>query len=217
MYFSGHYSFNEYQQFPSRPQKRLVDPPIVDLDEEPPIVDLDDSFDNFHVGSTSEEVVSGDIAPEEEEEEGHDSFDDFESVPAQPPSKNTLASLQKSDSEIALNQQRHDMHGRFRGFLQDDSEEFSDEVGLLGADMNKELYDTLKSKFGFNQFRHRQKQCILSTLMGHDTFVLMPTGAGKSLCYQLPAVILPGVTVVVSPLRSLIEDQKMKMKELGVS
>ncbi|CAB05609.2 RecQ-like DNA helicase blm-1 [Caenorhabditis elegans] len=215
-YEPGHYSFNEYQQFPSRPQKRLVDPPIVDLDEEPPIVDLDDSFDNFHVGSTSEEVVSGDIAPEEEEEEGHDSFDDFESVPAQPPSKNTLASLQKSDSEIALNQQRHDMHGRFRGFLQDDSEEFSDEVGLLGADMNKELYDTLKSKFGFNQFRHRQKQCILSTLMGHDTFVLMPTGAGKSLCYQLPAVILPGVTVVVSPLRSLIEDQKMKMKELGI-
>lgn len=88
---------------------------------------------------------------------------------------------------------------------------------LLGSAKTAELYRTLKNKFGFNNFRHRQKHCILSTLLGYDTFVLMPTGAGKSLCYQLPAILLPGVTIVVSPLRSLIEDQKTKMKELGVS
>ncbi|CAO4373190.1 unnamed protein product [Caenorhabditis nigoni] len=166
---------------------------------------LDDSFENFQASSA--EVVQG------ASDDANDSFEDFE--PISVPTK-SLATLQKSSSEVALNQQRHDMHGRFRGFLQDDSEEFNNELDLLGAEMNEELYSTLKSKFGFNQFRHRQKQCILSTLMGHDTFVLMPTGAGKSLCYQLPAVILPGVTVVVSPLRSLIEDQKMKMKELGI-
>ncbi|PIC33057.1 hypothetical protein B9Z55_013173 [Caenorhabditis nigoni] len=173
--------------------------------EKSPSPGLDDSFENFQASSA--EVVQG------ASDDANDSFEDFE--PISVPTK-SLATLQKSSSEVALNQQRHDMHGRFRGFLQDDSEEFNNELDLLGAEMNEELYSTLKSKFGFNQFRHRQKQCILSTLMGHDTFVLMPTGAGKSLCYQLPAVILPGVTVVVSPLRSLIEDQKMKMKELGI-
>ncbi|CAL2035138.1 unnamed protein product [Caenorhabditis brenneri] len=179
-----------------------VDNFLSDHDEVP----LEDSFENFHVENNEDKNI-------EEPDDVNDSFDDFESAPI---SSKSLATIQKSSSEVTLNQQRHDMHGRFRGFLQDDSEEFNNEADLLGADMNEELYSTLKSKFGFNQFRHRQKQCILSTLMGHDTFVLMPTGAGKSLCYQLPAVILPGVTVVVSPLRSLIEDQKMKMKELGI-
>ncbi|CAL2035160.1 unnamed protein product [Caenorhabditis brenneri] len=179
-----------------------VDNFLSDHDEVP----LEDSFENFHVENNEDKNI-------EEPDDVNDSFDDFESAPI---SSKSLATIQKSSSEVTLNQQRHDMHGRFRGFLQDDSEEFNNEVDLLGADMNEELYSTLKSKFGFNQFRHRQKQCILSTLMGHYTFVLMPTGAGKSLCYQLPAVILPEVTVVVSPLRSLIEDRKMKMKELGI-
>ncbi|EFO88209.1 hypothetical protein CRE_17749 [Caenorhabditis remanei] len=188
------------------PAYRQIDKPAArsyDVDDDP----MDDSFENFHATSSEARGVP------DEPEDANDSFDDFESIPAA--TTKSLATLQKSNSESTLNQ-RHDMHGRFRGFLQDDSEEFNNELELLGADMNEELYSTLKSKFGFNQFRHRQKQCILSTLMGNDTFVLMPTGAGKSLCYQLPAVILPGVTVVVSPLRSLIEDQKMKMKELGI-
>uniref|UniRef100_A0A915AF07 ATP-dependent DNA helicase n=2 Tax=Parascaris univalens TaxID=6257 RepID=A0A915AF07_PARUN len=113
--------------------------------------------------------------------------------------------------------QRHDMHGQFRGLFRDDSEEFEDEVALLGKERRDQMYDVLKKKFGFNQFRHRQKTAIIAALLGYDCFVLMPTGAGKSLCYQLPSVLSDGVTVVISPLKSLIEDQKTKMKQLEIN
>ncbi|VDM75364.1 unnamed protein product [Strongylus vulgaris] len=109
-----------------------------------------------------------------------------------------------------------DMHGQFRGFLKDDGDEFEDEVASLGQQLRDEMYSTLKEKFGFNSFRHRQKTAITAILLGYDAFVLMPTGAGKSLCYQLPAVMSQGVTVVVSPLKSLIEDQRSKMRDLAV-
>ncbi|MGI4811826.1 MAG: RecQ family ATP-dependent DNA helicase [Janthinobacterium lividum] len=80
----------------------------------------------------------------------------------------------------------------------------------------RQLRKTLRSTFGFERLRPGQKRIIRSVLDRHDTLAIMPTGAGKSLCYQLPALHLGGVTLVVSPLISLMKDQADKLCEAGV-
>ena len=70
-----------------------------------------------------------------------------------------------------------------------------------------DLHKELKKYFGFNQFKGLQEQVVNSIIYGNNTFVIMPTGGGKSLCYQLPALVLEGTAIVVSPLIALMKNQ----------
>lgn len=79
----------------------------------------------------------------------------------------------------------------------------------------KSAKDSLKEFFGFDSFKGDQEKIVNSVIKGDDTFVIMPTGGGKSLCYQLPALMLPGVTIIISPLIALMKNQVDQLRSFG--
>ena len=90
--------------------------------------------------------------------------------------------------------------------------------GPIGAanDVEQRLRETLRQTFRHDDFRTGQREAILEALAGRDVLVVMPTGSGKSLCYQLPAVMLPGTALVISPLIALMKDQVEALAARGV-
>ncbi|PIO59771.1 hypothetical protein TELCIR_18753, partial [Teladorsagia circumcincta] len=127
----------------------------------PMMFPANDSFDDdVYLETVAETAVNG------KQCESDDSFDDEVTF--------TPSHAAESDGK------RHDMHGQFRGFISDETDEFENEVTALGKELCDKMYKTLREKFGFNSFRHRQKAAVVAILLGHDAFVLMPTVMPKS-------------------------------------
>lgn len=79
------------------------------------------------------------------------------------------------------------------------------------------IYNALKTYFGYTEFKKGQEKLVNGILSGTDVLGIMPTGGGKSLCYQLPAILMDGITIVISPLISLMKDQVDSLNEIGIS
>ncbi|XP_044018957.1 Bloom syndrome protein homolog isoform X2 [Aphidius gifuensis] len=128
------------------------------------------------------------------------------------------SSVEQSSSQISVksngSRSNYFEMGNFTGDVKNDG--VSGEFDSLDYNHSPQMLKLFRRIFGLYNFRPNQLQAINAALLKFDTFILMPTGGGKSLCYQLPAILCQGVTIVVSPLKSLITDQVQKLTSLDI-
>ncbi|CAK1542004.1 unnamed protein product [Leptosia nina] len=178
---------------------------IIPEDSRTSVINISDSLSNSNVqGVTKHVVIDGDGWPEYRPEDFEDAMEETNDI-----SKEEINLMEQS---VAV--PKYQGMGDFCAGTKNDG--ITGEFDGLNYPHSSLMMEMFKEKFGLKSFRPNQLQVINATLLGHDCFVLMPTGGGKSLCYQLPAILTPGVTIVISPLKSLIVDQVNKLLSLDI-
>jgi len=136
--------------------------------------------------------------------------------------KNVEAELEKTEKEIQkLNNRKSRLGQRIEQLKEALNEESVKKLSSLDWENGDypwtgKLFQTLQDVFKMEKFRVKQLSAINATMKGHDVLLIMPTGGGKSLCYQLPALLSEGITLVISPLVSLMEDQLGSLERLNI-